>query len=65
MRLRKTVSTSSADYFDAYRSKRNEIDYTGATIATVTEANELLFHPKSFLDMVELRIETTHPSVKR
>jgi hypothetical protein len=49
-----------ADYFDAYRRKRKELDYTGATIATVTEADELLLHAKSFLDMVELWIETTH-----
>jgi hypothetical protein len=35
-----------ADYFDACRRKRNEIDYTGATIATATEADELLLHAK-------------------
>jgi hypothetical protein len=29
-----------ADYFDACRRKRNEIDYTGAAIATSTEADE-------------------------
>jgi hypothetical protein len=49
-----------ADYFDACRRKRNEIDYTGATIATTTEADELVFHAKSFLKMVEEWIETTH-----
>jgi hypothetical protein len=54
-----------ADYFDACRRKRNEIDYTGATIATVTEADEILFQAKSFLDMVELWIETTRPAMKR
>ena len=54
-----------ADYFDACRRKRNEIDYTGAAIATMTEANELLFHAKSFLDLVELWIETTHPAMRR
>jgi hypothetical protein len=54
-----------ADYFDACRRKRNEIDYTGATIATATEADELLLHAKSFLDLVELWIETTHPAMKR
>jgi hypothetical protein len=53
-----------ADYFDACRRKRNEIDYTGATIATVTEAGELL-HAKSFLDLVELWIDTTYPAMKR
>jgi uncharacterized protein (UPF0332 family) len=42
-----------ADYFDSCRRKRNEIDYTGATIATTTEADELLLHAKSFLALVE------------
>jgi hypothetical protein len=31
------------------RRKRNEIDYSSATIATTTEADELLAHAKSFL----------------
>jgi hypothetical protein len=53
-----------ADYFDACRRKRNEIDYTGATIATVTEADELLLHARSSLDLVERWIETTHPAMK-
>jgi hypothetical protein len=53
-----------ADYFDACRCKRNEIDYTGATIASATEADEMVFHPKSFLKMVEEWSETTHPMVK-
>jgi len=52
------------DYFDASRRKRNEIDYTGATIATDTEANELLLHAKSFLDMVESWITAHHPAWK-
>ncbi len=54
-----------ADYFDACRRKRNEIDYTGASIATVTEADELLHHARSFIDLVERWIETTHPAMKR
>ena len=37
---------------------------TGATIATTTEADELLLHAKSFLKMVEEWIETTHPMMK-
>jgi uncharacterized protein (UPF0332 family) len=53
-----------ADYFDACRRKRNEIDYTGATIATTTEADELVFHAKSFLKMVEEWIETNHPMMR-
>jgi uncharacterized protein (UPF0332 family) len=54
-----------AAYFDACRRKRNEIDYTGATIATSTEAEEVLLHAKSFLDLVERWIESTHPALKR
>jgi hypothetical protein len=54
-----------ADYFDACRRKRNEIDYTGATIATTTEADELLLHAKSFLNMVEGWIESKHATLKR
>jgi uncharacterized protein (UPF0332 family) len=53
-----------ADYFDSCRRKRNEIDYTGATIATATEADELLAHAQSFLKMVEEWIEITHPVMK-
>ena len=53
-----------ADYFDACRRKRNEIDYTGATSATATEADEIVFHAKSFLKMVEEWIETAHPMMK-
>ena len=53
-----------ADYFDACRRKRNEIDYTGATIATTTEADELLFHAKSFQKLVEDWISATYPVLK-
>jgi hypothetical protein len=52
------------DYFDACRRKRNEIDYTGAAIATTTEAEELLVHAKAFLVMVEAWITKTHPALK-
>ena len=47
------TSAQLTDYFDACRRKRNEIDYTGASIATGTEAEELLLHAKSFLKAVE------------
>jgi hypothetical protein len=53
-----------ADYFDACRRKRNEIDYTGATIATTTEADELLLHAKAFLSLVEGWISSIHPALK-
>jgi hypothetical protein len=52
-----------ADYFDACRRKRSEIDYTGATMATTTEAEELLLHAEAFLDLVERWIDATHPAL--
>ena len=54
-----------ADYLDNCRRKRNEIDYTGAMIATRTEAEELMVHTRSFLNLVETWIEATYPSLKR
>jgi hypothetical protein len=54
-----------ADYFDACRRKRNEIDYTGAAVATSTEADELLLHASAFLALVERWIEATHAKLKR
>ena len=50
-----------ADYFDACRRKRNEIDYTGGVISTTTEADEILLHAKSFLTLVEVSISSNHP----
>jgi uncharacterized protein (UPF0332 family) len=52
------------DYFDACRRKRNEIDYTGAAIATGTEAEEILLHAEAFLKMVEGWIVSTHFTLK-
>lgn len=54
-----------ADYFDACRRKRNAIDYTGATVATSTEAKELVGHTTAFLEIVERWIEVAHPKLKR
>jgi uncharacterized protein (UPF0332 family) len=53
-----------ADYFDACRRKRNEIDYTGATVATATEAEELMIHAKAFLNLVENWIASKYPALK-
>ena len=53
-----------ADYFDACRRKRNEIDYTGATVATATEADELMLHTNAFLNLVENWIASNYPSLK-
>ena len=59
-----TSAAQLADYFDACRRKRNEIDYTGAAIATGTEADELLVHAKAFLAMVEAWLTARHPALK-
>lgn len=56
-------SAQLADYFDACRRKRNEIDYTGASIATVTEAAELLLHAKAFLKVAETWIAVKHATL--
>ncbi|HZZ39125.1 MAG TPA: hypothetical protein VFE06_08335 [Acidobacteriaceae bacterium] len=62
--LRKSASHLT-DYFDACRRKRNEIDYTGATIATGTEAEELLVHARAFLEVVEQWIEVNRVALRR
>ena len=53
------------DYFDACRRKRNEIDYTGAAIATGTEAEEVLLHAGAFIEQVERWIEANHTTFRR
>ena len=54
-----------ADYFDACRRKRNEIDYTGAAIATGTEAEELMLHTRAFIELLEKWIETNHAGLRK
>ena len=51
--------------FDACRRKRNEIDYTGAAIATDTEAEELLLHTQALIELVERWIETNHATLRK
>ena len=62
------LGTSAAhltDYFDACRRKRNEIDYTGAAIATGTEAEELLLHTRAFIELVEKWIDANHAALRK
>jgi hypothetical protein len=62
------LGTSAAhltNYFDACRRKRNEIDYTGAAIATGTEAEELLLHTRAFIELVEKWIEANHAGLRK
>lgn len=51
-------------FFDLCRRKRNIIDYTGAMIATSTEAAEVLERAGELLAMVEAWIEARHPELR-
>ena len=50
-------------FFDVSRRKRNVIDYTGAQIATSTEAAEVLQRAQEFLALVEAWIKARHPNL--
>ena len=50
-------------FFDVSRRKRNVIDYTGAQIATSTEAAEVLQRARQFLALVEAWILAKHPKL--
>jgi HAMP domain-containing protein len=56
---------ASADHFLSSVMNAKTIPLKGSvTIATATEADEIVFLAKSFLKMVEEWIETTHPMMK-
>src|SRR5262249_1203067 len=51
------------DFFEACRRKRNVIDYDHATVATHTEAEEIVAEAKDFLELVENWIAANHPKL--
>ena len=53
------------DYFDTCRRKRNVIDYMFASVATETEADELLREAKEFHSLVEAWVAATHIQFQR
>jgi hypothetical protein len=53
------------DYFDTCRRKRNTIDYQASSVATETEAEELLRNAVTFLSVVEAWIKANHPSLSK
>jgi uncharacterized protein (UPF0332 family) len=55
----------SLDFFEACRRKRNTIDYDQASVATETEAAEVIIEARSFLDFVEKWITAHHPKLAR
>ncbi len=56
-------AASLADYFDACRRKRNVIDYDNSSVATETEAAELLGKAAEFRGLVETWIRSTYPDL--
>src|SRR4029077_7291769 len=51
------------DFFEACRRKRNVIDYDHASVATHTEAEEIVAEAKDFVDLVERWIAANHPKL--
>lgn len=49
------------DFFEACRRKRNVIDYDHASVATHTEAEEIVKAVKDFLELVERWIVASRP----
>ncbi len=58
-------TSSLADYFDACRRKRNVIDYDNSSVATQTEADELLLKAAEFHTLVEAWVIFNHPALGR
>jgi len=53
----------SLDFFEASRRKRNVIDYDHASVATHTEADEILIEAKGLVELVERWIAAHHPKL--
>jgi hypothetical protein len=51
------------DYFDACRRRRNVIDYMNSSVATETEADELVYKAHEFHTLVENWLTATHPTL--
>jgi hypothetical protein len=51
------------DFFEVCRRKRNVIDYDHASVATHTEAEEILAETQDFVQLVEHWIATNHPKL--
>jgi hypothetical protein len=58
-------AASLTDYFDACRRKRNMIDYDNSSVATETEADELLRKADEFRTLVERWVATNHTHLSR
>jgi uncharacterized protein (UPF0332 family) len=52
-------------HFETCRRKRNTIDYTHSSVATETEAKEILEKATEFYQLVEAWITHHHPALKK
>ena len=48
------------DYFETCRRKRNVIDYMTSSVATDTEAEEIVIKARDFQSLVEIWVNTEH-----
>lgn len=55
------TAAQTLDFFEACRRKRNVIDYDHASVATHTEAEEIVKEAKDFFDLVERWIIASRP----
>jgi hypothetical protein len=55
----------SLDFFEACRRKRNVIDYDQASVATNSEAAEVVTEAAAFLELVERWINTHHEKLAK
>jgi hypothetical protein len=55
------AAARSLDFFEVCRRKRNTVDYDHASVATHTEAEEIVAEAREFVDLVERRIAKNHP----
>ena len=55
-----TTAVRSLDFFEACRRKRNVIDYDHASVATHTEAEEIVAEAQAFFELVERWIAANH-----
>lgn len=58
-----TTAVRSLDFFEACRRKRNVIDYDHASVATHTEAEEIVAEAQAFFELVERWIAANHPKL--
>jgi hypothetical protein len=59
------TASAFTDYFDACRRKRNTIDYQNTSVATDTEALEIVRKANEFLLLVESWVVAHHPTLAR